>query len=488
MTTRNEWLSTMARGARWIVLTLALGATTACDDLLEVELPAQLTDEAMNDPKSAVTLRNSIIGEFETGFDYLVWQWYSREDAGGTHLGSAGVTADGTNYDTGIASVFGPMQTARRFAYHLHDKLDKEWTDVADRGKLMAISSIYAGAAIGVLGQSLCEATVATSELMSPDQTLALADQWLTKALTEIAATGDFALPYGIASSANALAYGLRAQVRWMKGDAAGAKADAERVPRGFTAYVTREPGVARRNKAWNDGPNIRYSRLNGVNDWWTGAPNPVNGQAWPKVIPFTGYTELGILADGRAVREDGLPIRKSGPYRNPEEDAAVADTRVKWIRGPIQGSATIEYIHNRYPGEGDDIPMVNWKEMWLIRAELEGGQRAIDLVNEVRTADNLPLVTYATASNTQQIRYMIIEERRRALFLEGRFFSTKLENLDLLWFPRAEGRNPNRNGQVYSGGVRLLMPGDEYTLNPNLGLAKRGTGCAQHEKPVNIT
>ena len=130
---------------------------------------------------------------------------------------------------------------------------------------------------------------------------------------------------------------------------------------------------------------------------------------------------------------------------------------------------------------------MVNWKDMWLIRAELEGGQRAIDLVNEVRAADALPSVTYADPANAKQIRYMVIEERRRALFLEGRFFSTKLENLDLLWFPRAEGRNPNRNGSVYSGGVRLLMPGDEYTLNPNLGLAKRGTGCAQHERPVNI-
>ena len=31
---------------------------------------------------------------------------------------------------------------------------------------------------------------------------------------------------------------------------------------------------------------------------------------------------------------------------------------------------------------------------MWLIRAEFEGGQMAIDLVNELRAADEIPLVT----------------------------------------------------------------------------------------------
>ena len=30
-------------------------------------------------------------------------------------------------------------------------------------------------------------------------------------------------------------------------------------------------------------------------------------------------------------------------------------------------------------------------------------------------------------------------------------------------------------------------MPENEYQLNTNLGLNKRATGCAQHEKPVNF-
>jgi hypothetical protein len=161
-----------------------------------------------------------------------------------------------------------------------------------------------------------------------------------------------------------------------------------------------------------------------------------------------------------------------------------VRDTRVKTVFGPIQASGEQAYVNARYSSEGDDIPLVNWKEMWLIRAELEGGQKAIDLVNELRAADGLPLVAYADPANAQQIKYMIFEERRRALFVEGRFFLTKLQNTDILWFPRAQGFSPKARW-VLDGGVRYTMSDNEYILNPNLGLAKRGSGCAQHERPI---
>jgi hypothetical protein len=142
--------------------------------------------------------------------------------------------------------------------------------------------------------------------------------------------------------------------------------------------------------------------------------------------------------------------------------------------------------VASRYLTDGDDIPLVNWKEMWLIRAELEGGQAAIDLVNEVRAADGLPAVTYitgATATPTQ-LKYLVIEERRRALFLEGRYYLTKLKNLDVAWFPRGEGQTTASRWQL-NGGVRRLMPTNEYELNNNLSLSSRATGCSAAERPV---
>jgi hypothetical protein len=124
---------------------------------------------------------------------------------------------------------------------------------------------------------------------------------------------------------------------------------------------------------------------------------------------------------------------------------------------------------------------------MYLLRAELEGGQRAIDLVNEVRAADNLPRITYASAGNATQIRYMIIEERRRALFLEGRFYFTKLKNLDLLWFPRKQGQHPGggAGGATYGGVIRFAMPESEFQLNQNLSLQDQATGCDASQRPI---
>ena len=55
-----------------LTLALSLGALTGCDELLEVELPAQLGDDAVEDPAGATTLVNSVIGQFEKGWNWKV--------------------------------------------------------------------------------------------------------------------------------------------------------------------------------------------------------------------------------------------------------------------------------------------------------------------------------------------------------------------------------------------------------------------------------
>jgi hypothetical protein len=464
-----------------MTLGVCLAVSSGCNDLLEVDLPAQLTDTALDDPAAAQTLINSIIGNYENAHNSYMWSAYGREE-GGESRSTTG--QDVARYPV-EAGWFTDLSIARTFAFGLHEKLEG-WTDaqVASRKRFLAISSLYAGASLTLMASTLCEVTVAGGGLMTPQQTTALADQWLTQAITEIGAAGDFAMPYGIASSAQTMAYGLRAQLRWMARDKAGALADAARVPKGFFAWVKREPGV-RQNTAYFEGTFSRRIALLDVYDTWTGT-NPVTGQAWPNPLPFTGWWDLGILPDGRAVRDDGIPIRTAGLYRTPVESTAIRDTRVKTVFGPIQASGEQGYVNAKYAAEGDDLPLLNWKEIWLIRAELEGGQTAIDLVNELRAADGLPPVTYITGATAtpNQIKYMIFEERRRALFVEGRFFLTKLQNPDVLWFPRGLGFSPKARW-VLDGGVRFTMPNNEYILNSGLGLAKRGTGCAQHERPL---
>ena len=283
------------------------------------------------------------------------------------------------------------------------------------------------------------------------------------------------------------MTYGLRAQTRWAKGDMAGAVADAQQVPNGFVAYVTRE--MNRRNYIGSNRNIGGFLDMYDPIDWWTGATNPATGQAWPDILPFTGWNTLGIMPDGRAVHDSGIPIR----YANSDvllgnnigvEAGAVADLRVSHRRVEIQGKGGAGYVTTRFTEVDDDMPLVHWMEMVLIRAEGAGGQGAIDLVNELRTHDGLPLVTYADPNDSEEIRYMIIEERRRALFLEGRFYATKLLNPDLLWFPRAQGHSVEK-GEAYNGAVKHLMPGSEYVLNENLTEALRATGCAPALQPV---
>jgi hypothetical protein len=291
------------------------------------------------------------------------------------------------------------------------------------------------------------------------------------------------------------MALALRARIRWARGDVAGALADADVIPHGFTAWVTREPGPTRRNKIYSSGNLGGFSQMMGVNDSWDPSirrPNPSTGLLWPDPIPFTGYLFLGILPDGRAVDDDGYAVRWAEERRDSRGDpvplgnGAVPDSRVLHFRISISGPGILE-VPDKYGSDADDIPLVSWKEMWLIRAEIEGGQTAINLVNDLRAAEGLPTVTYldgATAS-AQDIRYMILEEWRRALFVEGgRYWSTKIRNTDVLWFPRGEGRTEFQ-GYFLRGGVRLTMPPFEYEANRNLTPEDMGTGCDPDEAPV---
>ena len=458
------------------LLGVSLGALSACDSLLEVDLPAQLGETALEDPNGADTQINTVITQFENGYSQLIWDAFGREDGGEIFSNTGG--ADFFQYfsepaDPGVVypDFFTTFMVSRSFAEKLHNSLG-EWTteQVPNRNQFLAISSVYEGAILGLTGQFMCEMAIDGGTLMSVPDVYVLAQTVLDRALSEIAsAGGDFEMPLGVASSAETMVYGLRAQVRWMAGDKAGALADANRVPKGFMAYATREANPARRNRPWWDGTNIKAAGLFDVNDWWTG-PNPITGDPWPSPIPFTGYINLGILPDGRAVRADGLPIRTG------VDAAAVPDTRVRTVEGNIQGVGP-GYANHKYDDGGSDIPVVNWKEMVLIRAELEGGQTAIDLVNELRDEDKLPLVTYADPGDAEQILHMLIEERRRALFLEGRYFPMKLRNPDILWFPRGQGRTVWA-GNTIGAGVRWIMPESEYILNENLTLDSRATGC----------
>jgi hypothetical protein len=296
------------------------------------------------------------------------------------------------------------------------------------------------------------------------------------------------------------MANGLRARIQWARGELATSAVTAATVPDNFVAYVTREDGEKRRTmvaSTQGNGGGIQAAGfLQGpitVKDASNAygisfLTDDLSGTPWPDPVPFTGYINLAIeSATGRAVDDSGNALTLA-------DAGTVADTRVQHAIGPTAGGD--DYVEQKYDDLTDDIPLVNWKEMRLIQAEAAGpGATATGLVNSLRTADGLPNIAGAyltlVESDMDAFRNMIIEERRRALWLEGRFWATKIQNTDKLWFPRGQGEWVNASIYSLGGAVRLLMPNSEFEINPQLanngGLALRATGCPADEAPIGF-
>ncbi|MQA90915.1 MAG: RagB/SusD family nutrient uptake outer membrane protein [Gemmatimonas sp.] len=522
-------LSFGRRAGQALIVGASLGVLNACDSLLEAEIPHLLTDDAIETEASAESQINSVIALFECGYTAFGLRALGHEDAmesiagvfSGSHVYSPASVSGACDANSTSVAWLDQIMGARALISNdpaklvstgqglegvnrgVYDRINDEWALGPAGERLSAIAAIYMGASLAHLGEFMCEAAIDGSDLLTPTDLLNLAEDWITnRALGHIGSFGDFVMPFGVASSAEQMAIAIRARIRWANRDYAGAAVDAATVLAAdptFTAWVTREAGETRRNKIYHNATEVGFSGGLGINSWWNPAirrPNPVTGASWPDPIPFTGYLFLGIMPDGRTLEAGNVPVRWAEELRdvrlNPIllENDAVADTRVQHVFKSIQGPAPRE-VPNRYSGNDDDVPYMTWEELRLIQAdnELAQGnlQGAIDHVNALRTAHGLPTIADPYLStligDAEQVRYVLLEERRREFFAEGaRYYSTKIQNTDVLWFPRAEGQTPFQ-GYNLQGGVRTLLPDEEYQQNPYFidrgGLDARGTGCA---------
>jgi hypothetical protein len=525
---------------RALIVATSVVSLSACDSLLEVELPHLLTQSAIKDISSAEIQVNSAIALFECGYSNhgvtaLGHEGYMQSIAGvfgGGHGYTVSAAAGACDTSSTNVSWFDQMMGSRAMLVTqpsrlvstargtvtgefpvgkgVYDRIQDEWgvANVRNGERLSALASLYVAMNLTHMGEFLCEVAIDGSDLITPPEMLALAETWIGTAQTHITANGDFAMPFSIAPSAANLALAVRARARWADRDFAGAAADAAAVLAAaptFTAFITREAGLTRRNKIFHNPTDVGFSGILGVHDWWnptTRRPNPVTGLPWPNPIPFTGSIFLGIMPDGRTLEAGNIPVRYAQELRNASEqpillgNGAITDTRVRHIYKSIQGPGKHE-VPSVYTNDAADIPYMTWEELTLIRAdrelELAGPANllaAIGFVNAIRTAKSLPTVTGAYlatltdgVNDADEVRSLLFEERRRELFAEGgRFWSTKIQNTDIAWFPRAEGQTPFQRYN-WQGGVRQIMPTEEYEQNTYFiargGRASRGVGCA---------
>lgn len=495
---KQQTFRSRAASRRAAALALGLAVTVAgCENALEVELPGQITEEGTFIPEQADVLVASAIADIECGLaDFAAFNAAGAEDAATKSTGWWGTAfqydPDPTTTDCNSSNTslgwFTPIHKGRWMAEQTYDRLTGEWAgQVTKSEELAATAAIYAGISYTFFGEFFCESTFNTGPLQSWEQALASGEEWFTKALTHIErAGGDFAISGGVTTSAKQMAHLLRARNRLAQDDLAGAKADASIVTRGFNAWITREDGGERTR--WNRV----YSSHVGSNGWipivgpidfWTGPPNPFTGEPYPEVIPFTGYWNLGVLPNGRAVTDDEYPITTTA------FESAVPDPRVVVVNSGNQRGGPRQYpifVAHKYQSNADDMPLAKWEEAWLILAQVaaeeSNGAEAISRVNDIRDAHGLPQVTYLAPTDTENVVDMVIEEIRRTHFLEGgRYLSAKLRYK--LWFPRGVGSDAW--GQGYQTGVRFVMPDNEFDLNPNIDESQKGSMCPAHMSPV---
>ncbi len=503
---------TRMRPGRSVGMSIALAfavVAAGCDSLLEVELPGQVTEDATFVASQARLIVNSAIADVECAYsDFTAFEaagyddtttrtvgwWGSRFERPATPNTSGNCAGSQENQ---AGAWFKPMQKGRWLAEQVYERLLNQWTvaQVPAREELLGTAALYAGIAYTYFGEFFCEVTVDTGPLMTWDQALAQGEQWLTTALGHINTNGDYAIATGITTSARQMALLMRARNRFAQNTTAKnaeAVLDAQQITQGFTAWVTRDDGAQRSrfNRVYSAHVGLGWVALLGPINWWTGtnSTNPLTGQPWPAVIPFTGHWNLSIGPEGRTTDDSGNPVTTTNT------PGSTLDPRVPsaQIVGTGIGAGPNNYPRweqRKYTNAGADLALAKWEEAWLIRAQVAGGMTAITLVNEIRAARSLPLISGAYlasltdgTNDAQQIQVMLLEEIRRTFFLEGgRWWSHKIR-YDL-WFPRSVGQDQwNFN---YQGGVRMAFPTNEFTENPNLTPADQGVNCPTSQRPL---
>lgn len=434
---------------RWTIPAAALliMGLTACEDLLDVNLPGKVPEEALADPELAATLTASVVSDTECAWDNYVAAATNHSDeyiqASGNlvmrNWGLRWVPANDPNYaqagcgDHGYG-IYTPLHTARFQSEDVFDRLVEWGNEVPNVTELQATVRAYGGFNLLALGEGFCEMAIDLGPRMTSAEVLALAELRLTEAI-------DLATTAGRDDLLNMARVG-RARVRLDLADFTGALADASVVPAGFEHNASRDQSDARRYNTHCELVNCTF---------------------WKHASVADDFRELTIGAGGLPTSADGTP-----------------DTRVNVQTTGELGFdfATIWYFHDKATTRSTPVLMASWKEAQLIVAEASARSGDVDgartAINELRTAAGLPALT--AAADQSEMTRLVIEERRRVMFAEGggrlndmlRFAGTEWE-IPFLGDPGSiHPTGFDHTGTPYSDATCFPLPEAETGSNPN--------------------
>jgi starch-binding outer membrane protein, SusD/RagB family len=429
---RRRW-SRVPGGAAALAVALAmvagLGACDALDDVLRVQNPGAVDAEDLRNPLNARFLVTGAIADFECALGgYIV-----NGGMLGNELRDATTTAarfsldrrdhtprDGYGVnacDGNPPGIYRPLATARWTADNAVQSLDG-WSDteVTNRAGLIAEALAYGGYSHILLGEGFCSTVI---EENGPEVAPSAAFQ---AAITRF----DRAIQTANADSTRLFALMGRARANLNLGNMTQAAADARAVLQGnptFTRTATSSGAASR-----------RFNRVG--EDFWQG-----------RITVDPSYRNLTV----NGTPDPRVEVINTGTVGFGTSDPIWLATKI----GPARSVAL------RDPS----IPVATWREAHLIIAEAEGGQEAVNRINVLRTARNLPTFS---STDPEAIRQQVIEERRREFFLEGHHLGD-LRRLNLPFTP-AVGE-PYIRGGVYGDRTCFLLPDVERENNPNVPL-----------------
>jgi hypothetical protein len=215
-----------------------------------------------------------------------------------------------------------------------------------------------------------------------------------------------------------------RARVRLILGDETGALADAQQVPADFeflAVYST------------NSFPQR----------------NRVHFRTWD----WSNFS-IDLSFVGLTIDDTGLPDPRTATEKNPS---------------PAREPTLDLYTPLKVPTASSPLRIATGDEAQYIIAELEGGEEAVQIINEVRARKGIDTPWVPDTWDPVEIRDKVIEERRRTLFLDGvrlgdlRRYLTKY-GLDFFttWIPHPQGGEMGNQ-------TCMPMPDIERQNNPGL-------------------
>lgn len=416
-----------------------------CDleTVLDVNLPGNVVDEALNDPALAPVLAQSIVADFECAWNnYVVGSALVSDQfiqaSGNLNQRNWGTrrveSSDGSYSQTNCAGPYGiytPLHIARAGAEDFFERISGfPDAEVPNKTALLATIRVYGAYALLALGEGFCEMALDAGPLMTRTEVLELAEARFTAGLELAQQASDADLRH--------LALGGRARVRLDLEDFAGAIADAEQVPEGYLKNATRdETATARYNGFCNYITCSTFGRNASI------APNYRNVE-WEGVPdPRVNVTTLGRVAADNAT-EHWFPADK-------------ATTR------------------------SEPLSITSWEEAQLVIAEASARTgdlaRARAIINRLHEDAGIPPYDAAGTATPSQVVAQVIEERRRELFLEGGHrFNDHYRFRGTEWAIPYKGEpgsiHPDgidHTGVPYGSTTCFALPDVERSGNPNL-------------------